>query len=988
MEIKKHRLSEFLMLEENEIRNFSLYEQEFADQPWLQRAKQWVEKAAGFNELAPMITHDVKQSVVEFQTKQQNLIRDPLSFDVDIINKVTPKLGKISNAGAVTPFAHYASTLINDYAIQAQAMGQQVRIINPQWVSASQLLSNQLSQAAQTVSNLSTSNNEFNANKVTQLLSSVKTSLQSITTSFAKAEPKDIIDLGTTLFTEVTKVSGKHLEVKREIQSVITQLGDLMKDPQANKLAIVQGEIKLKGLQAREIKEQTEFSRTLQGMGQGFNLVGSILSATGHAKLGKQITTIGQAGVDIVKTIVNFGAMAAASGPLAPLMAIGGAATVLFNALSSLFGDQGPTPEEQLSQQISQLAEHMDERFNRIEEQIKAGVQAIQQSILQLGQHLDRRFDRLENMLGAIHKEMHGRFDRLETMLGQFYSDVIKGMVDLKEGIHDIKQGIEKLQRTANHIKHQMGELERALLDYLISIHKMDYRKLRTKAFETLPAQRQHKDVSAKAEACAKQFIHWAVIEAKERTLSGEVPHNLTEATLCQKIHDSTKGFAYNINLLAAYAEGHFNIQINKHETQFERKTNNLTQGLANPILWANAAFNYLRFLRVTPELKLSEDHSTHIDDLIKVGKEINNFVLDVRTNAKLFQTLCENYRDNLLNVLFLFYDFILSENTLNRILGPDRRIFALFDEHWNRDKLNDVPIKDVLAKVEAWKSLDQLNRLTRKAEAQFPGLLSNRGYVRYVAADDLPERILIPLLRHMAASEKDRAQRANKLPDIELMEQFFVVMMQYQDTLADMSCDQIHSNQAIKNALKKLNESYQLLDVFIAFAFSEDYNEDSELYTSLKIKLWKNDKDIHENIQHVTYHNNEPFLLFMQKNVFPVIDNLEMILLEKSIEADLKKGHNEKQSLYLLVDDVIERLETFRSIYLSNELISVNQQLLTSDGKPLWEKKPADDSRYKAIRKKQETKEEQVEKQPEEEVRISEDEELALAISMSWNDK
>lgn len=348
--------------------------------------------------------------------------------------------------------------------------------------------------------------------------------------------------------------------------------------------------------------------QSIDGYNQCFEFVGMIVGLGGNTKLASQIVTIGKSAVSMVSTILNFTTIAAASGPLFPFVAIGGA---LSSLLGAIFGG-GPSAEqqmlEQISQQIGKLAEHLDQRFDRLEGIINSRFARVEEII-------NKRFDRVEDMLKSLHKQISLQF-----------KEALQQLADIKHLLYLTNERIKELE---HKLDARFRELKEDNYTYVLGRIKG-----LSSQYYTNPA-----GMSNEAASYATDLVIWSTRFARGAMLSGD--RCITSLTkLWEGINQD--GIVYHINAMASYAAS-LNVGIQSP-----------AKPLANPWFWANTIKAYQALLK-TPQLVITWDCQKHFDRMSKPGHALQQFILAVKRNKRLFEILAENYQQSLQNAIDIF---------------------------------------------------------------------------------------------------------------------------------------------------------------------------------------------------------------------------------------------------------------------------------------------------------------------------------------------
>lgn len=144
----------------------------------------------------------------------------------------------------------------------------------------------------------------------------------------------------------------------------------------------------------------------LSALGSGVSILSTLIGLV-DPQFGKAVQIVGSAAIQIGTAVSKFSELAAGVGFGGAIASLAGAAltgNIIGAALSllPLFFDSGPSPDQMILDQISELREQVQ----------------------QLGQHLDARFDHVDKEIKVVYDQMMDQFQRIDVALGRIQGDV------------------------------------------------------------------------------------------------------------------------------------------------------------------------------------------------------------------------------------------------------------------------------------------------------------------------------------------------------------------------------------------------------------------------------------------------------------------------------------------------------------------------------------------------------------------------------------
>lgn len=553
-----------------------------------------------------IIRNSLKESLGEF--RKEKLHVSALKLDMKVITKIFEKLEKANMQRIVPQFAEQIQLILDKHESQAKALAKELTDSNNPLKYEIQGLSTQIQQIKQETFNWvnpiqnvvkGTQDVVASVSSLPRMPNELKNSLNSVSNFVSKTD--DAINAGKIIFINFTKALKETNQTWDQIKNLEYKLKESLQTNNQDRLEIAKIKADIKIAQEKYTNQQTQLDKTLKQIDQGVELVGSLMASCGvKPQLVRQIVTIGKAGVAIAQGIGSIIAGTASGSILGPIGMIGGAVISIIGALGIL-GKSQPSAEEQMIKMIQQISEQ----------------------ICQLGEHLDKRFDYIEKMLLTMHDQTMKRFDRIEQMFEKFYADTMEEFRNLKDQNKAIKYAVNFLIERTESINQRLGVIGQEL-------YKQSYMDLKDDALNLY--RHDIKERQKRVNDYHFRLMRWAT----ERVKNSQIMTGLADPdinSLCKESKNS--GVAYLINPFAKYYG---------YET-----------ALANPLAWADAAITYTEMFYITKDIKIPDDFQTEIKALINEGNELNNFIYHLRTNETKFRELCMSYRLYLDKTIKLF---------------------------------------------------------------------------------------------------------------------------------------------------------------------------------------------------------------------------------------------------------------------------------------------------------------------------------------------
>jgi hypothetical protein len=356
----------------------------------------------------------------------------------------------------------------------------------------------------------------------------------------------------------------------------------------------------------------------LEGAHAAVSLV-STLVGLGDPKLSRELRVVGESALQVYESVnkfrdtmasfakapklkVDLGGLASGMAGAALAMNFVGAAM----SIISLFGEQKPTPEQMIIDQIGKL----------------------QQQIGELHRQMNDRFDRIEKYLDVIHGGLNSIFDLVNTRFDQLTHDVAS------------------VKRDADQIQRELGRQELLLGRLGQSIHKglqEGFRHDFNRAFNTALGYRERNGVDMSAKDFTEwegEFYTWAIDESK----------NDNELPIAGRPYDDDSvlgeleryGIEENVGFLSNWLE---------HQAHLGSLT---TKPLRNPVSWATSASVYTQLLIENPRHATKGTYPRRRRSVEEAGEQLRDALRGITVKAdgpagiipnhQLFEALITNY--------------------------------------------------------------------------------------------------------------------------------------------------------------------------------------------------------------------------------------------------------------------------------------------------------------------------------------------------------
>jgi WD40 repeat protein len=433
--------------------------------------------------------------------------------------------------------------------------------------------------------------------------------------------------LANLVFTQTTTIATQGFEAQAHIAQLQGELQVLKKKDPNNKVAILKKSVALQNTvnQAKARHDKTQ--QLLGNIGMGADLVAGLVAFV-EPKVAQGLSIIANAGITIASSIVSIVATGLAFGPIG---AIAGAVVSFFGWLFSSDSDPIEVVVDyirKLSQQIQAFQEHVDKRFDRMED-----------ILLQLDSRTQRRFDHLEQ-----------RFDRLENMLSDMYRGIIRAFGETQGKLDQLKVTANK---TLTKVKQLLGTLEQSLInDRLNKLRNERSIALNYHQENPYSVDGQHMGLDMQHRYYGT-FRTWSTQVSRESIFLGEYKKDMTLEDITARIN--THGVENNIQLLADYAAKHHQLK---------------TIDAINPVVWSEGALSLLAFVQRTPEFEMQASQSKGIQEIIQLGKTLRSFFWQLKSSDVLFVGLFKAYRKTVEDLIELVFDEMKSAKQSEGYLG------------------------------------------------------------------------------------------------------------------------------------------------------------------------------------------------------------------------------------------------------------------------------------------------------------------------------
>lgn len=347
-----------------------------------------------------------------------------------------------------------------------------------------------------------------------------------------------------------------------------------------------------------------------------------------------KVATVGAAASTILCNIIHRGAVAAASGPFAPFVAIAGALKTISDVVHGFMYGEEPSDRQvivgaiqQVSKQIASIETTVIKGFNATFQLIAQVDERTQQLIVQVDKREQQRFNELD-------KKIVGGFSIVFNALRNISVDV--GKLDAE--VQNMNSSIDLLQENIRSLSAQVAEVLNN--DYDLARRNA---RLACRSSDLLPDAKISKAVVA--------FCNRATTQASGQNLSGvadvkkdkDVDVSAADQILLASLQENLP--AYKINLLLGYLNDVYGIYV--------------VEKLVNPDVWAEAVNDLTDFIGLTPNFNFAL-YSTSLMEVHSVGGKFQNFIAGLKCSANFFPILIEDCRAGAIHVQTAIQGIIL----------------------------------------------------------------------------------------------------------------------------------------------------------------------------------------------------------------------------------------------------------------------------------------------------------------------------------------
>jgi hypothetical protein len=453
---------------------------------------------------------------------------------------------------------------------------------------------------------------------VNETLSDVQVTQEEINASLKK-----VTDVTNQIAQNQIEQARKLEQIDKEIEAV---RGDIAKEREARE--------KREKAVADAQETQRVQQLKLQAAGSSVYLLSTAAKLLGSPEAAEKISVAGNAGIKIAKAFIDFNDNSGENGKTTALAGailtgdLVGAAFEIF----SLFGDSGPSMDQQILDQVNKLGEQ----------------------IAELGQVMEHRFDRIDQTLNQIYKEMNSRFDDISNQIDNLSAQLDQARASLQR----LEIGLNRLDQ---NMQTYMDALGRRSLTLNLNL-TLDW----TGPMQWNVGSPNWVDTS-------NYYHHWSTVVSRDAIQVGPVGRPVGDTDvidqLIQYSYDQNNDkpvkdpvgnthLDYNLNyLLRDVVERKFGLPA---------LTNGVSNAnLANPRDWAIAANAYYDLAKKAHRLESDnttkvyhfDEDSTALSDvnqMISTGQDLQVALQNIstvstasgrRANYRLFDVLMLNYR-------------------------------------------------------------------------------------------------------------------------------------------------------------------------------------------------------------------------------------------------------------------------------------------------------------------------------------------------------
>lgn len=387
----------------------------------------------------------------------------------------------------------------------------------------------------------------------------------------------------------------------------------LARGVEANRLALQQMDARQRSLVAYLIKRDVDQRNaenaieqrqlTINGARAAVYLLATFAQLGGNARLARDITVVGNSAIQISEAINNYSRSVNRFGTFGQAAS---SAILMSNFLSAGLA-------------IANLGSEKEDNDQLIMQQLVA----ISRQISQLAQDMHSRFDRIEQTLSLAFRAVTDNFRELALLQSETLQQVMiarRDINDIETQLADLRTQLELMQSQTNQ-SLRVG-FDREFRKELLSC--LDHEKFYDASAMTLEAY----------QTCQLEFTLHATDTARDYLSTGGQRGSVDDATLASSLLERPP--YDNLNLLAQIGSSMFD---DRELSGFVGKTANLTE-------WLIGAEAYLAMASRYPNLTNQVSRES-VDKIITAGEELNGLVGALR-GADIYSKLVRNYRNKL----------------------------------------------------------------------------------------------------------------------------------------------------------------------------------------------------------------------------------------------------------------------------------------------------------------------------------------------------
>lgn len=634
----------------------------------------------------------------------------------------------------------------------------------------------------------------------------------------------------------------------------------------------------------------------------------------GHVIKGVRVgITVASSSATIAYSIVNWGALAAASGPLAPLVGIVGAAKII----AGLFFPAEPTDREIFQQYFQQLSE----QISVLNENMNRGFQIVYQGMTQLDECSRQRFQ------------------VLAQMLEQMNANILRQLTDVKQSVEQTR---ENLNRIAIQFSSQLQAFQEETQVQLRDLYDQDFINIKRQARLFVGTGDE-----SKVNKFFSRFCTRAVEEAGSEMLAGSSSARVFDERLWQRAAE------FNINPLFAYARSILALTMPAGILQDPHFR------LINPLIWEEAVTSMLSFVYCTPSFMLCPERRREIEGLISAGQSAQEFIMVLKTHPELFQKLFQFYRSSLEKVSEALVQCVSDHLSIDEVKkAMEEKVKETWPLH---QKLRKREAKLAQKKQELEQIQKQLQEKKESSSEKSKSTESSSmdatsavigcaalvgigligaviGSVPLASASARAMRSLTErnapgteqLREEVAHREEQVAQvREAVLQEpaqnpVEMVEEYFEKFIDHDPEPRSQYAAKVLEQEStvtsqLHYALAQLEENYHLLLSFVALAFKEDEG----LQTAVRTQLWdrltfKKYMDAYRayKLGGEDSAHQDSIYTYLHKHFLKTLDDLQQLVMERAAAMYLATRVGDFVPSHPSIDATLEKLDVFLQLF------------------------------------------------------------------------